>query len=199
MASLKQTTVREPATVHGSALHTGAEVTLTVKPAPANTGFIFKRTDLPDEPTVAAHIDNVKQVERATTLGEGSVKIQTVEHLLSALRGCGIDNALIDLNANEPPIGDGSSRIYIDLINKAGREEQDQSVAYFELREPVRVEGKNGEYLIAWPSDTFEVTCTNANHLGKHTQLYHWRADNGNYTEQIASARAFVFYEEVEP
>jgi len=100
MASLKQTTVREPATVHGSALHTGAEVTLTVKPAAANTGYIFKRTDLPDEPTVAAHIDNVKHVERATTLGEGSVKIHTVEHLLSALRGCGIDNALIE------PVGD---------------------------------------------------------------------------------------------
>src|SRR5476651_348539 len=139
MASLKQTTVREPATVKGSALHTGADVTLTVKPAAANTGYIFKRTDLPDEPTVSAHIDNVKQVERATTLGEGSVKIQTVEHLLSALRGCGIDNALIDLNANEPPIGDGSSRNFVDLIAKAGREEQDAPVSFYKMRDPVRV------------------------------------------------------------
>ena len=87
MASLKQTTVREAQSVKGFALHTGSEVTLTVKPAAANTGFIFKRIDLADEPTVAAHIDNVKQVERATTLGEGNVKIHTVEHLLSAMRG----------------------------------------------------------------------------------------------------------------
>src|ERR1700727_261233 len=109
MASLKQTTIREPQTVKGHALHTGSDVTLTIKPAAANTGFIFKRIDLADEPTVNAHIDNVKQVERATTLGEGSVKVHTVEHLLSALRGCGIDNAMIELNANEPPIGDGSA------------------------------------------------------------------------------------------
>ena len=83
MASLKQTTVREAQSVKGFALHTGADVTLTVRPAAANTGYIFKRIDLPDEPTVTAHIDNVKTVERATTLGEGSVKIHTVEHLLS--------------------------------------------------------------------------------------------------------------------
>ena len=122
MASLKQTTVRESKSVKGSALHTGAGVTLTVKPAAANTGYIFKRTDLPDEPTVAAHIDNVKQVERATTLGEGSVKIHTVEHLLSALRGCGIDNALIEIDANEPPIGDGSGRQFVEMLEKAGRQ-----------------------------------------------------------------------------
>src|SRR6202789_2770363 len=125
MASLNQTTVREPQSVKGAALHTGSKVTLTVKPAAANTGYIFKRIDLPDEPTVAAHIDNVKQVERATTLGEGSVKIHTVEHLLSALRGCGIDNALIELDANEPPIGEGGGRQFVDLLEKAGTLERD--------------------------------------------------------------------------
>src|SRR5271168_4684032 len=151
MASLNQTTVAHAQTVKGSALHTGSDVTLTVKPAAANTGFIFKRTDLPDEPTVAAHIDNVKQVERATTLGEGSVKIHTVEHLLSALRGCGIDNALLELDANEPPIGDGSGRLFIELLEKAGKQELDAVVAEYELHEPVRVTGRDGSYLIAWP------------------------------------------------
>src|SRR5476649_2949511 len=126
MASLKQTTVKEAKSVKGSALHTGSDVTLTVKPAAANTGYIFKRTDLPDEPTVAAHIDNVKHVERATTLGEGSVKIHTVEHLLSALRGLGIDNALIEINANEPPIGDGSGRQFVEMLDLAGRQELDE-------------------------------------------------------------------------
>src|SRR5437762_3574321 len=84
MAVPNQSTTRQPVTIRGSALHTGNQVTLTVKPAAPNTGYVFKRVDLADQPTVSAHIDNVKQVERATTLGEGNVKIHTVEHLLSA-------------------------------------------------------------------------------------------------------------------
>jgi UDP-3-O-[3-hydroxymyristoyl] N-acetylglucosamine deacetylase/3-hydroxyacyl-[acyl-carrier-protein] dehydratase len=199
MASLKQTTVREAQTIKGSALHTGSDVTLTVKPAAASTGYIFKRIDLPDEPTVAAHIDNVKQVERATTLGEGSVKIHTVEHLLSALRGVGIDNAVIELNANEPPIGDGSSRQFLEMLDKAGKQELDATVVEYELHEPVRVTGRDGGYIIAWPSDRFEVSCTNANHLGKHTQYRTWNPETGNYAKDIGGARTFVFYEEVQP
>jgi UDP-3-O-[3-hydroxymyristoyl] N-acetylglucosamine deacetylase/3-hydroxyacyl-[acyl-carrier-protein] dehydratase len=199
MASLKQTTVREAQSVKGFALHTGSDVTLTVKPAAANTGYIFKRIDLADEPTVAAHIDNVKQVERATTLGEGNVKIHTVEHLLSALRGTGIDNALIEINANEPPIGDGSGRLFIELLEKAGKQELDATVSEYELIEPVRVTGRDGGYIIAWPSDRFEVSCTNANHLGKHTQFRAWNPETGNYAKEIALARTFVFYEEVQP
>jgi UDP-3-O-[3-hydroxymyristoyl] N-acetylglucosamine deacetylase / 3-hydroxyacyl-[acyl-carrier-protein] dehydratase len=199
MSSLKQTTVREPQTVKGSALHTGSDVVLTVKPASANTGFIFKRIDLADEPTVTAHIDNVKQVERATTLGEGSVKIHTVEHLLSALRGCGIDNALIEIDANEPPIGDGSSKHFVEMLDRAGKQELDATVAEHEVHEPVRVTGRDGGYIIAWPSDRFEVSCTNANHLGKHTQYRTWNPETGNYAKEIALARTFVFYEEVQP
>jgi len=199
MASLKQTTVRESQSVKGSALHTGADVTLTVKPAAANTGYIFKRTDLPDEPTVSAHIDHVKQVERATTLGEGSVKIHTVEHLLSALRGCGIDNALIEISANEPPIGDGSCRQFVEMLEKAGKHELDVNVMEYDLHEPVRVTGRDGGYIIAWPSDRFEVSCTNASHLGKHTQYRAWNPETGNYAKEIAQARTFVFYEEVQP
>jgi UDP-3-O-[3-hydroxymyristoyl] N-acetylglucosamine deacetylase/3-hydroxyacyl-[acyl-carrier-protein] dehydratase len=199
MASLKQTTVRETESVKGSALHTGTDVTLTVKPAAANTGYIFKRIDLPDEPTVTAHIDHVKQVERATTLGEGNVKIHTVEHLLSALRGCGIDNALIEISANEPPIGDGSGRQFVEMLEKAGKQELDAAVVEYELHEPVRVTSRDGGYIIAWPSDRFEVSCTNANHLGKHTQYRTWNPETGNYVKEIALARTFVFYEEVQP
>ena len=175
------------------------DVTLTVKPAAANTGFIFKRTDLADEPTVAAHIDNVKHVERATTLGEGSVKIHTVEHLLSALRGFGIDNAVIEISANEPPIGDGSGRLFVELLEHAGKTELDAPLAEYELVEPVRVTSRDGGYIIAWPSDRFEVSCTNANHLGKHTQFRTWNPETGNYAKDIAQARTFVFYEEVQP
>ena len=199
MASLKQTTVREPQSFQGSALHTGSDVTLTVRPAAANTGYIFKRIDLPDDPTVTAHIDHVKQVERATTLGEGNVKIHTVEHLLSALRGVGIDNALIEINANEPPIGDGSARQFLEMLEKAGKTELDAPVVEYELHEPVRVTGRDGSYIIAWPSDRFEISCTNANHLGKHTQYRTWNPETGNYAKEIGQARTFVFYEEVQP
>ncbi|HEX4139518.1 MAG TPA: UDP-3-O-acyl-N-acetylglucosamine deacetylase, partial [Candidatus Methylacidiphilales bacterium] len=134
-----------------------------------------------------------------TTLGEGSVKIHTVEHLLSALRGSGIDNAVIELNANEPPIGDGSGRQFVEMLAKAGRQELDATVAEYELHEPVRVTGRDGGYIIAWPSDRFEVSCTNANHLGKHTQFRTWNPETGNYAKEIAPARTFVFYEEVQP
>ncbi len=199
MASVSQSTVKQSASIRGTALHTGNAVTLTVKPAEPNTGYLFKRIDLADEPTIQAHIDHVKQVERATTIGEGSVKVHTVEHLLSALRGFGIDNVLIELDSNEPPIGDGSGRIYADLLKQAGKVEQAAPVSFFELREPVAVHGKDGSYLIAWPSDTFEISCTNANHLGKHTQFLNWKLDHEKYAKEIAPARTFVFYEEVQP
>jgi UDP-3-O-[3-hydroxymyristoyl] N-acetylglucosamine deacetylase/3-hydroxyacyl-[acyl-carrier-protein] dehydratase len=127
------------------------------------------------------------------------VKIHTVEHLLSALRGCGIDNALIELNANEPPIGDGSARHFLEMLEKAGKQELDAPLVEYEPLEPVRVTSRDGGYLIAWPSDRFEVSCTNANHLGKHTQFRVWNPETGNYAKDIGQARTFVFYEEVQP
>ncbi len=183
----------------GMALHTGNRVTLTLRPAPADAGYLFKRVDLPDEPTVAAHIDQVKHTERATTIGEGAVKVQTVEHVLSCLRGCGIDNALIELDANEPPIGDGSGRAFIELIQKAGKLEQEAKVHYYELREPIIVKGKDGAYIGAWPHDGFQVSCTNANHTGKFTQYLSWKEETGDFPKDLGQARTFCFYEEVQP
>src|SRR3954462_9389722 len=98
-----QQTLAKSASLSGSSLHTGEKVTLTLHPAPAGHGRKFRRADLPDHPTIDARIDNVKTVERATTLGEGSVKVHTVEHVLSALAGLGVDNAIIEMDANEPP------------------------------------------------------------------------------------------------
>src|ERR1700733_8730330 len=123
MSSL-QTTLAKTASISGSSLHTGEKVTLTLHPAPPGHGRKFKRKDLADEPIIEAKIENVKTVERSTTLAEGSVKVHTVEHVLSALAGMGGDNALIEMDANEPPIGDGSSRPYVELIKKAGIAEQ---------------------------------------------------------------------------
>ena len=196
---VKQHTLKKAVTVKGTALHTGNNVTLTLRPAAPDTGYLFKRIDLPDEPTVSVHIDLVRQTERATTLGEGSVKIHTVEHVLSSLRGSGVDNALVELDANEPPIGDGSGSLYVNAIAEAGLQEQEASVRFYELREPIFIEGKDGAYIAAWPNDSFEVTCTNANHTGNFTQFLHWKEDTAKFPKDLGQARTFVFHEEVQP
>ena len=121
----KQQTLAGSATLEGTSLHTGAKVSLTLRPAPENHGFKFRRIDLSDQPFISADVDKVQTVERATTLAEGSVKVHTVEHVISALAGMGIDNALIEMDANEPPIGDGSARPFVELIKKAGIQQQD--------------------------------------------------------------------------
>ncbi len=116
------------------------------------------------------------------------------------MRGLGIDNAVIEINANEPPIGDGSGRLFIELLEKAGKTELDAPVAEYELNEPIRVTSRDGGYLIAWPSDRFEISCTNANHLRQaQPQFRTWNPETGNYAKEIALARTFVFYEEVQP
>src|ERR1700761_1515543 len=103
MAFTNQRTLTKAASLEGTSLHTGEQAVVTLKPAPVDYGIKFKRVDLPDEPTIDAKIEYVKQVERATTLGEGNVKVHTVEHVLSALHGMGVDNAVVELNGNEPP------------------------------------------------------------------------------------------------
>src|SRR5881409_2047470 len=115
-----QHTVAKTAGFSGTALHTGEKVTLKLHPAPADHGLKFRRKDLQDEPTIDATIANLKTVERATTIGEGSVRVHTVEHVLSSLSAMGVDNAIVEMDANEPPIGDGSARPYVELIKKAG-------------------------------------------------------------------------------
>ena len=125
MAADVQQTLARTAGLSGIALHTGEKVSLKLQPAPVDHGIKFKRKDLADEPIVDAKIENLKTVERATTIGEGSVRVHTVEHVLAALSGMGVDNAIVEMDANEPPIGDGSAQPYVDLIKKAGLAEQD--------------------------------------------------------------------------
>jgi UDP-3-O-[3-hydroxymyristoyl] N-acetylglucosamine deacetylase / 3-hydroxyacyl-[acyl-carrier-protein] dehydratase len=136
----KQRTLASSARLTGMALHTGEKVTLTLHPAPVGHGFKFKRSDLPDDPIIEARVENVKTVERATTIVEGNVKIHTVEHVLSALAGMGLDNALVEMDSNEPPIGDGSAAPYVGMIKEAGIVEQGAARAYLEPREPIIVQ-----------------------------------------------------------
>ncbi len=115
-----QHTLAKAASFSGTSLHTGEKVTLKLQPAAIDFGIKFKRKDLQDEPTIEAKIENLKTVERATTIGEGSIRVHTVEHILAALSAMGVDNAIVEMDANEPPIGDGSALAYVELIKKAG-------------------------------------------------------------------------------
>jgi UDP-3-O-[3-hydroxymyristoyl] N-acetylglucosamine deacetylase / 3-hydroxyacyl-[acyl-carrier-protein] dehydratase len=194
-----QRTLTKSASLTGTSLHTGSQVTLKLRPAPVDHGIKFKRADLPDEPTVDAKIQHVKFVERATTLAEGNVKVHTVEHVLSALYGMGVDNALIEMDANEPPIVDGSSYPYVELIKKCGVEEQTAIRRTLEVRDPVHIETKTGSLLTVVPDRKFRISCTQVGPEGRFTQYYSTELTPEIYEKEIARARTFVFYEDVKP
>src|SRR5947207_6916400 len=198
MSSEPQQTLARSASVSGTSLHTGEKVTLKLQPAPVDFGLKFRRKDLQDEPTIDATIANLKTVERATTIGEGSVRVHTVEHVLSSLSAMGVDNAIVEMDANEPPIGDGSARPYVELIKKAGIAEQEMPRRFFEVREPIHVESKTGSLLVILPDPKFRISCTQVGPGGQFTQFLSTEITPAIYEREIAPARTFVFYEDVQ-
>lgn len=197
--SLNQQTLAKTVSLSGSSLHTGEKVTLTLHPAPLGHGRVFRRTDLPDAPTVRAHFANVREVERRTTLVEGAATVHTVEHVLSALSGLGVDNVLIEMDASEPPICDGSSQPYVELIRTAGITDQGQPRPVWEITEPIHIETKGGSVMIALPDSAFRISCTNVGPEGRFTQFHTQVITPDAYTKELAPARTFVFYEDVKP
>src|SRR6266481_7486616 len=194
-----QNTVAKAASFSGTALHTGEKVTLKLQPAPADHGIKFKRKDLQDEPTIDATINNLKTVERATTIGEGSVRVHTVEHVLAALWAMGVDNAVVEMDANEPPIGDGSAQAYADLVKKAGVIAQEEPRKFFDVRETMHVESKTGALLVLLPDDKFRISCTQAGPNNRFAQFLSMEVTPANFEREIAPARTFVYYEDVQP
>jgi UDP-3-O-[3-hydroxymyristoyl] N-acetylglucosamine deacetylase / 3-hydroxyacyl-[acyl-carrier-protein] dehydratase len=194
-----QHTVGKTASFSGTALHTGDKVTLKLQPAPVDHGIKFKRKDLQDEPTIDAKIENLKTVERATTIGEGSVRVHTVEHILAALSAMGVDNAIVEMDTNEPPIGDGSAQPYVDLIKKAGVTAQDEPRKFFDVREPMHVEAKTGALLVLLPDNKFRISCTQAGPNKRFTQFLSMEVTPAVFEREIAPARTFVYYEDVKP
>jgi len=180
-------------------LHTGEKVSLKLQPAPVDHGIKFKRKDLTDEPTIDAKIENLKTVERATTIGEGSVRVHTVEHVLAALSAMGVDNAIVEMDANEPPIGDGSARSYVDVIKRAGLTTQEAPRKFFNVGEPMHFESKSGALLILLPADEFRISCTQAGPNNRFTQYLSTEITPLIFEREIAPARTFVYYEDVEP
>ena len=194
-----QHTLAKAASVTGTSLHTGEKVTLTLKPSDPNTGLRFRRVDLEDQPFIEARVENVQTVERATTLAQGSVKVHTVEHVISALTGLGGDNAIIEMDANEPPIGDGSARPYVECVKKAGVVRQEVLRRVFEVREPIHLETKSGSLLTIVPDKKFRVSVTQAGGHPQFTQFYSVEVTPETYEREIAPARTFVHYEDVQP
>ena len=123
-AVIRQTTVKNEITVSGVGLHTGVVANLTFKPAPENHGYQFKRIDLPDQPIIEADVDHVIDTNRGTTIGKGNAKVSTIEHVLAALSGMEIDNVMMEIDGPEVPILDGSSKPFIDVLEKAGIQQQ---------------------------------------------------------------------------
>ena len=201
MASIPefQHTVGKTASFSGTSLHTGEKVSLKLHPAPVDHGIKFKRKDLQDEPTIDARIDNLKTVERATTIGEGPMRVHTVEHVLAALSGMGVDNAIVEMDANEPPIGDGSAQPYVDLIKRAGLTAQEEPRKFFDVREPTHVESKTGALLVLLPDEKFRISCTQAGPNNRFSQYLSMEVTPAVFEREIAPARTFVFYEDVEP
>ena len=199
MAIIKQKTLSKCASIQGTSLHTGQAVKLTIKPAEINTGLRFRRVDLPDKPFIDASAANVQTVERATTLADGSVNVHTCEHILSALTGMGVDNAIIEMDANEPPICDGSAAPFVSLIKQAGIEEQDAPCSVWEVREPLMVEAKNGSSIVIMPDKKFRISLTAVGPGGRVTQFFTSEITPETYEKELADARTFCFYEDIQP
>ncbi len=194
---MKQRSILRDVSISGKSLHTGEEVHLTLKPAPINHGIVFQRLDLFGKPELKPSVEFVTDLVRSTTIASGHAKVHTVEHVLSALNGCGIDNVLIEMDASEPPILDGSAKHFVNLIQQAEPVEQEAEREYFELEEPVSVT-RGGSSIIALPHDGFRVTCTSTDDRGIHTQHLSLDIDPESYIAQVAPARTFTIYEDIE-
>ena len=197
MKGMKQRTIGKEASVKGKALHTGQEVTLTIKPGAPNTGIVFRRTDLFGKPEIRPVSEMVTELERKTTVTSDAVKLHTIEHVLSALSGMAIDNAIVEIDASEPPIVDGSARPFTTLIHQAGIVEQAETREVFTLTQPITI-NEGSRSIIALPFDGLRITCTSADDRGIHTQHLTIDIDPDTYEAQIAPARTFTIYEDIE-
>lgn len=195
----KQSTISKEMSIEGVGLHTGEKVQLTFKPAGADEGYVFVRTDLEGNPRVEAAARNVSTTARGTTITQGKAEVNTIEHVLAALVGMGIDNCLMELNGPEVPILDGSAEPFVEILEKAGRTEQDAERDYFEIKEPIVYKDKEeGVEIMAVPSDEYQVSVMvdyGTKVLGsQNAQL----KSIENFRDEIANSRTFSFLHELE-
>jgi UDP-3-O-[3-hydroxymyristoyl] N-acetylglucosamine deacetylase/3-hydroxyacyl-[acyl-carrier-protein] dehydratase len=193
----QQQTLRQDVSYSGVGLHSGNRVNMTFLPAPPNTGLRFRRVDLDGKPEIEARVENVTQTNRSTTLSKGNAKIQTVEHILATFAGFGIDNAMVELDANEPPIADGSAREYTRMVETAGLEAQAEKREPYSITAPLELE-KDDSLLSIFPHDKFKISCTSADKVGRFAQFYSVELNPETWRRDLAHARTFCFFEEIE-
>src|SRR2546421_4048751 len=194
---LQQQTLRESVSFEGVGLHSGNRVSMTFLPAPPNTGIRFRRVDLEGKPEIEARVENVSDTTRSTTLSKGNIRIHTVEHVMATFAGYGIDNVIVELDANEPPIADGSARAYCKMIETAGIAPQPEKREPYKVAAPLELHV--GESLLSvLPHDRLKVTCTSADKHGRFTQFFSAEVSPETWERELAHARTFCFYEEIE-
>jgi len=194
-----QQTVRKSYSFEGKGLHTGKVAVMTIKPAPADTGIRFRRTDLGEDAYVDALAENVSNTARSTTISNGKASVSTIEHIMSALTGMGVDNALIDIDNVEVPILDGSAKPYIEAIWKDGFEQQEAPRRYIEIKETIEVRNdEKGSVVRIEPAEEFSYEIKidfNSRVLGVQTASWDGSI---SYPEEIGTCRTFVFFHELE-
>ena len=196
----KQQTLASAISFTGKGLHTGLQVVMTVLPAEENNGIVFRRVDLEGAPEIPALCEYVTDTSRGTTIEKGAAKVSTIEHIMSALWTLGVDNAIVEINAPETPIMDGSAREYAQRIMEVGTVEQDAERKYFEVTEKqVYTLTEKGIAIVIYPDDEFSVSVHvdyNSKVVGNQYAVY---SNDDNYAEKIAMCRTFVFLHELEP
>ncbi len=195
----KQKTIKQSVSLSGTGLHTGQRGTLTFHPAEANHGIKFRRIDVEGKPIVEAKVENVVDTSRGTTIAQNGVRVYTVEHILASLRGAGVDNVLIDINCEEPPIQDGSARYMLEALKSAGIVEQDAERKYLRVKKTVTYfHPKIGCEINIKPANDFRMEVSvdyNSQVLKPQTAVLRSMND---FEKEIAPCRTFVFFQELE-
>ena len=197
---LKQRTLKNPIRATGIGLHTGKKVLMVLRPAAANSGIVFRRTDLEGAPDIPARAENVGETTLGTTLVKDGAKVSTIEHLLSALAGLGIDNVVIELSAGEVPIMDGSAGPFVFLLQSAGIEEQNAPKRFVRIRKSVRVE-EDGKWARFDPYDGFKVNFEiEFDHpvFKRRSQAASMEFSTTTFLREVSRARTFGFMRDLE-
>lgn len=195
-----QQTLAKRISCRGEGLHLGSPVEMSLSPAPPDTGVVFRRLDLPGEPAVAASAAAVVETRRCVSIGRDGWRISTVEHLLAAAHGLGVDNLLVEVDGPELPAGDGSARYFVDLIRRAGLVRQDRSRRVRVVEEPLWV-AENGSYLVILPPERPGLTVSytfSAEERPIPAQHLQFHLGEDDFAEAIAPARTIAFLEEIE-
>jgi UDP-3-O-[3-hydroxymyristoyl] N-acetylglucosamine deacetylase len=194
----KQRTLKKEAFFSGIGIHTGAEVHMRFRPAKEGSGVIFKRTDLPNQPEIPATVEYVCDTARSTTLGIADVRIHTVEHVLAAIRAYNIDNLIIEVSNIEPPVGNGSSDVFVEMIEKSGIDEQEAFIPIVKLQKPVYWSDKD-IHIVALPYDGYKISYTlhYPNSSVLRSQFQSLTINSRVFKSEISPCRTFSLYEEV--